>query len=99
VELYLHSPNTPSWRGAHLKHKDNFTFTLYVVERLVIVEFRNVILTSTFRNSKRAYKATILPFVLYDPLRSGKNMNYIVLERTVFRKMFSSNTVKVREPG
>jgi len=25
VELYLHSPNTPSWRGAHLKHRDNFT--------------------------------------------------------------------------
>jgi len=27
VELYLHSPNTPWWRGAQLKHKDNFTFT------------------------------------------------------------------------
>jgi hypothetical protein len=25
VELYLHSPNTPSWRGAQLKHRD-FTF-------------------------------------------------------------------------
>jgi hypothetical protein len=22
VELYLHSPNTPSWRGAQLKHRD-----------------------------------------------------------------------------
>jgi hypothetical protein len=27
VELYLHSPITPSWRGAQLKHRDNFTFT------------------------------------------------------------------------
>jgi hypothetical protein len=27
VELCLHSPNTPSWRGAQLKHRDNFTFT------------------------------------------------------------------------
>jgi len=27
VELYLHSPNTPSWRGAQLKHRDTFTFT------------------------------------------------------------------------
>jgi hypothetical protein len=27
VELYLHSYNTPSWRGAQLKHRDNFTFT------------------------------------------------------------------------
>jgi hypothetical protein len=28
VELYLHSPNTPSWRGAQLKHRDNFTSKL-----------------------------------------------------------------------
>jgi hypothetical protein len=28
VELYLHSPNTPSWRGAQLKQRDYFTFTL-----------------------------------------------------------------------
>jgi hypothetical protein len=27
VELYIHSPNTPSWRGAQLKHRDNFIFT------------------------------------------------------------------------
>jgi hypothetical protein len=25
VALYLHSPNTPSWRGAQLKHRDKFT--------------------------------------------------------------------------
>jgi hypothetical protein len=30
VELYLHSPNTPSWcGGAQLKHRGNFTFTLF----------------------------------------------------------------------
>jgi len=28
VELYLHSPNTPSWRGAQLKQRYNFTFYL-----------------------------------------------------------------------
>jgi hypothetical protein len=27
VELYLRSPNTPSWHGAKLKHGDNITFT------------------------------------------------------------------------
>jgi hypothetical protein len=27
VELYLHSPSRPSWRGAQLSHRDNFTFT------------------------------------------------------------------------
>jgi len=26
MELYLHSPNTPSWHGAQLKPRDNFTF-------------------------------------------------------------------------
>jgi len=28
VELYIHTPNTPSWRGAQLKikHRDIFTF-------------------------------------------------------------------------
>jgi hypothetical protein len=29
VELYLHSPNTASWRGAYLKHRDYFIFTFY----------------------------------------------------------------------
>jgi hypothetical protein len=31
VELYIESPNTPSWCGAQLKHSDNFTFTLPVI--------------------------------------------------------------------
>jgi hypothetical protein len=26
VELYLHSPNPSSWRGAQLKHRGNFTY-------------------------------------------------------------------------
>jgi hypothetical protein len=28
VELYLHSPYTPPWRGAQGEHRDNFTFYL-----------------------------------------------------------------------
>jgi len=28
VELYLNYPNTPSWRGAQLKHRGNFTLHL-----------------------------------------------------------------------
>jgi hypothetical protein len=29
VELYIHSPNTPSWLGAQLgEHRDNFTLPL-----------------------------------------------------------------------
>jgi hypothetical protein len=30
VALYLQSPNTPSWHGAQLKHRDNFTFIFYL---------------------------------------------------------------------
>jgi hypothetical protein len=26
MDIYLHSPNTPSRCGAQLKHRDNFTF-------------------------------------------------------------------------
>jgi hypothetical protein len=32
VELYLHSPNKPSWRGAQLKHRNNFTVVKIQVE-------------------------------------------------------------------
>jgi hypothetical protein len=32
VELYLHSPNMPSWRSAQLrKHRDNFTFAKLIL--------------------------------------------------------------------
>jgi hypothetical protein len=31
VELYLHSPNTPSWLGAQLKRRD-FTFAFYLLK-------------------------------------------------------------------
>jgi len=27
---YLHPQNMPSWRGAQLKHWNNFTFTFYL---------------------------------------------------------------------
>jgi len=30
VELYPHSPDTPSWRGTQLKHRDTFTFTIFI---------------------------------------------------------------------
>jgi hypothetical protein len=34
VELYLHYSNTPSWRGAQLKHRDNFTFIYECISKL-----------------------------------------------------------------
>jgi hypothetical protein len=41
VELYLHSPNTSSWRGVRKqKHRDNFTFTQREEHRLKVFENR-----------------------------------------------------------
>jgi hypothetical protein len=36
VKLYLHSPNTPPWRGAQLKHRDLY-FTKYKETTLLII--------------------------------------------------------------
>jgi hypothetical protein len=40
VELFLHSPNTPSWRGAQLKHRDTFYQSqrpdIYVYDKYVL---------------------------------------------------------------
>jgi hypothetical protein len=35
VELYFHSPSTPSWRGAQLKHWD-FTFIIIIIIIIII---------------------------------------------------------------
>jgi hypothetical protein len=35
VELYLHSPNTHSWHGDKLKHRDNFTLPLLEIIQCV----------------------------------------------------------------
>jgi hypothetical protein len=37
VELYLHSTNTPSWRVAQLKHRDDFTFTFIPKNILIYI--------------------------------------------------------------
>jgi hypothetical protein len=49
VELYLHFPSTPSWYGAQLKHRDNFTL-LYL----------NVKSTGTWHREFYSYRKIIL---------------------------------------
>jgi hypothetical protein len=34
----IHSPNTPSWSGAQIKHRDNFTFTVVILRRTILNE-------------------------------------------------------------
>jgi hypothetical protein len=54
VELYLHSPNMPSWRGAQLKHRDKFTFYLYLtctfllLTALTVAILRQIVSTLLF---------------------------------------------------
>jgi hypothetical protein len=42
VELYLYSPNTPSWRGAQLKHRDNFMWRMHDVEILPVLSTTHI---------------------------------------------------------
>jgi hypothetical protein len=51
VELYFHSPNTPSWRGAQLNHRDNFTFTFYLLPLCVPEQNTNKTFLSLFHSS------------------------------------------------
>jgi hypothetical protein len=44
VELYLHSPNTPSWCGAQLKHKNKFNFLpLYTLNAFLFLKYISVL--------------------------------------------------------
>jgi hypothetical protein len=55
MELYLHSPNSPSWRGAQLKHRDNFTFYLLEEAKMHLQkhDLLSFISSSVFRTSLR----------------------------------------------
>jgi hypothetical protein len=62
VELYLHYPTTPPWRGDQLKHRDSFTFYLYPCEtdfnkgmwnKLIMGKLRLIELNSSGQKYKR----------------------------------------------
>jgi hypothetical protein len=40
VELYFHTPSTPSWRCGYFKHRDNFTFTVTFLQSGSVGPFR-----------------------------------------------------------
>jgi hypothetical protein len=63
VELYLQFPNTPSWRGAQLKRRDNFTFT-FMINTVVWTE-NTYYITSTklLQTDKESYNNLSICFV------------------------------------
>jgi len=59
VELYIHSPNTPSLRGAQLnkKHRDNFTFTYtYALKPVWIRNLEKLIVAQIVKKFSAFYK-------------------------------------------
>jgi hypothetical protein len=49
VDLYSYSFNTPSWLGAQLKHRSNFTFYLYLK---YVISCSSFLYMSPVRSSK-----------------------------------------------
>jgi hypothetical protein len=51
VELYLHSPITPSWIGAQLKHRGNFIFIFTIGDVFtlsLIIHYVQIVLSFIF---------------------------------------------------
>jgi hypothetical protein len=67
VELYLHSPNMPSWRGAQLKHRGNFTFTFFI--RKIVSEGVDLIRLAQNGFQWRALVDTVMKFRVLDQLK------------------------------
>jgi hypothetical protein len=51
-------PNMPSWRGAQLKHRDNFTFT-FIVRETVPTWKENILLGTFVCRLNFLYRATL----------------------------------------
>jgi hypothetical protein len=58
VELYLYSPNTPSWRDTQFKkkHRDNFTFPLCVMVGLC----GSILFWTEIQNGSRYYVSDLM---------------------------------------
>jgi hypothetical protein len=63
VELYLPSLNTPSWLGAQLKHRDNFTFTfnnVFIVVTILVVDIHQAIQAAVLVGSQIIDPCTVV---------------------------------------
>jgi hypothetical protein len=60
VKLYLHSPNTSSWRGVQLKHRDNFTFTFTFVGGEVVGAWSSPLTSSSVEGIKNSWGFTVI---------------------------------------
>jgi hypothetical protein len=84
MELYLLSLNTPAWRGAQLKHRDNFTFYHHELSRIR--------LSCLFLKPPDAIGLFIFSFGIQDLIASSVYIQMPVL-------IFYSEIQKSRDPG
>jgi len=67
VELYLHSSNTPSWRGAQLRKNTGTTLPFYTLTSYFVKIHFNIILTVN------PYVSRIVPFLQGFQLKLWRN--------------------------
>jgi hypothetical protein len=84
VELYSHSPSTPSWRGTQLKHRGNFTFTF--MDSVFIVPLQWTLSWARWIQSTGSHPMTSI-LILYLHLRIG-------LRSGIFFKFFRLKFVR-----
>jgi hypothetical protein len=73
MKLYLHSPNTPSWRGAQLKHGDNFTFREDTPIAVLTYHFLSFCLSVMVTMSKQ--ERIILKYVTNETVKHAEVLN------------------------
>jgi hypothetical protein len=114
VALYLHSPNTPSWRGAQLKHRDKFTSAFLIAPVLKGWSFDNLFVSfvmysrdeifclENLRNSQLMVWGVLINNFTYAPayyiVCFSGNKNWLCVDSSVIKIGLNTSTRWVQFP-
>jgi hypothetical protein len=102
VEVYIHSPNTHSWHGAQLKHRDNFTFTWnawcissyhspgYILRLIFVSPFHLSHLVSSLEVLRSNFCMQFMLFACMTHISSFKYANLLIPWNTVTENVSSN---------
>jgi hypothetical protein len=90
VELCLHYSNTPSWRGAQLKHRDNFTFNFYNKDAFCLT-------VSSKKKKANNWSSTCFVRCETSSLTLREEHRLRVFENRVLRRMFAPKRQEMAE--